>query len=136
MSTPPSPRAGALQRRVLAGARNALELIRLGRLGETYSAPYDVVDESTHHRLRRYTTTDRRDAPVALMVPPLMVTAEVYDVAGRRVATLIDDARETGPGEVRWRGHNNAGRRVSAGVYFVRVRVAGETRTSRVVLVR
>ncbi len=55
--------------------------MRLGRLGEPYGAPYEVVDQGEHHRLRRYATTDRADAPPALFVPPLMVTAEVYDVS-------------------------------------------------------
>jgi len=75
---------------MVAGARNALELARLGRLGEDYAAPYEVVDQGEHHRLRRYATCDRDDAPVALFVPPLMVTSEVYDVAPdvSAVATL------------------------------------------------
>ncbi|HEX5131074.1 MAG TPA: FlgD immunoglobulin-like domain containing protein [Candidatus Krumholzibacteria bacterium] len=64
------------------------------------------------------------------------VRAEVYDVRGRRVTTLLDAARPAGPGEVRWTGHDGNGRRVAAGVYFVRVRAAGETQTRRLVLVR
>ncbi len=70
-----------IRRRVRASSRNALELMRLGRLGEAYGAPYEVVDQGEHHRLRRYATTDKTDAPPALFVPPLMVTAEVYDVS-------------------------------------------------------
>lgn len=67
--------------RARASARNALELVRLGRFGAPYSAPYDVIDEGEHHKLRRYANTCAQDAPVALLIPPLMVTAEVYDVA-------------------------------------------------------
>lgn len=71
--------------RLRAAARNALELARLGRLGEAYSAPFDIVDRGPHHRVRRYATLDAtvsaKDASVALLVPPLMVTAEVYDIA-------------------------------------------------------
>lgn len=73
---------GALKarRRLLAGTRNALELLRLGRLGEEYGAAYEIVDQGPHHKLRRYGTL-AHDAPSVLLVPPLMVTAEVYDVA-------------------------------------------------------
>jgi putative long chain acyl-CoA synthase len=56
-----------------------LEIARFGALGEAYGAPFEVVDRGPHHRLRRYASVT--DAPVALLVPPLMVTAEVYDVA-------------------------------------------------------
>lgn len=64
------------------------------------------------------------------------VHADVFDVRGRRVASLVDGIRAAGPGEVRWSGRDGSGRAVAAGVYFVRVEVAGETQARRVVLVR
>jgi FlgD Ig-like domain/Palmitoyl protein thioesterase len=64
------------------------------------------------------------------------VRAEVFDVRGRRVASLLDGVRPAGPGEVRWTGRDGNGHAVAAGVYFVRVEAAGETRARRVVLVR
>ena len=51
----------------------------MGRLGEEYGAPYDVVDRGPNHKLRRYAQPE--GAAAVLLVPPLMVTAEVYDVA-------------------------------------------------------
>jgi putative long chain acyl-CoA synthase len=74
----------------MAGARNALELARFGRLGAPYGAPYEIVDEGPHHRLRRYATCADDDAPVAILIPPLMVTSEVYDLEENNsaVATL------------------------------------------------
>jgi putative long chain acyl-CoA synthase len=74
-----SDEAKSLAWRLRASARNALELARFGRLGEEYGAPFEVVDRGPHHRLRRYSSAE--DAPIALLVPPLMVTADVYDVA-------------------------------------------------------
>lgn len=74
--------------RLRASARNALEIARFGRLGEDYVAPFEVVDTGPHHRLRRYAGPEERDerrgdhdAPVALLIPPLMLTAEIYDVS-------------------------------------------------------
>ncbi len=64
------------------------------------------------------------------------VRADVFDVRGRRVVTLLDAARPAGPGEVFWAGHDGNGQRVAAGVYFIRVEAAGEVATRRMVLVR
>lgn len=69
----------SLRGRLRASARNALEIARFGRLGEDDWAPFDVVDTGPHHRLRRYPGPP--DAPIALLIPPLMLTAEIYDVA-------------------------------------------------------
>lgn len=76
-----------LRNNLRAGARNALELARLGRLAEASGAPFDIVFRGEHHRLRRYASTEASgspesaDAPAIVLVPPLMLTAEVYDVA-------------------------------------------------------
>lgn len=51
----------------------------MGRLGEEYGAPYEIVALGPNHKLRRYSQPD--GAAAILLVPPLMVTAEVYDVA-------------------------------------------------------
>lgn len=79
----PRTRASRIQRLGMA-AQNALELIRFGRLSRTaYSAPYDVVHGTEHYKLRHYRSTS--EAPPAgaplLLVPPLMVAAEVYDMS-------------------------------------------------------
>jgi len=62
---------------------NALELARLGHFTDPEHAPYKIVHEMPVARLRRY-GADGRVAPVpapVLLIPPLMVTAEIYDVA-------------------------------------------------------
>ena len=62
---------------------NALELARLGHFTDPEHAPYKVVHELSIARLRRYGGDQHRptvEAPV-LLIPPLMVTAEIYDVA-------------------------------------------------------
>ena len=87
--------------RLRAAARNALEIARLGRLGEQYSAPFDVVDRGPIHRVRRYATLDTNvrpnDASAALLVPPLMVTADVYDIAPDVSAVAALGARGVRP---------------------------------------
>ncbi len=54
--------------------------MRVGRLGEEeYGTPFEVVARGPNHKLRRYAQPE--GVPAVLLVPPLMVTAEVYDVA-------------------------------------------------------
>ncbi|HTJ84275.1 MAG TPA: alpha/beta fold hydrolase, partial [Polyangiaceae bacterium] len=66
--------------RAVASTKNALELARMGRLGQPYGAPYEIIDVGKHHKLRAYATCQDAHAPPALLVPPLMVTSEVYDI--------------------------------------------------------
>jgi hypothetical protein len=63
------------------------------------------------------------------------VSVTVYDVAGRRVAQLVDESMDAGQHVVRWNGNSNRGRAAS-GVYFVRMEAAGLHFTRRVVLLR
>jgi hypothetical protein len=65
----------------------------------------------------------------ALPVPTHAVL-EVYDILGRRVATLLDADLAVGRHRVEWRGVNQAGRAVASGVYLYRLR-AGEIGLSR-----
>ena len=65
------------------------------------------------------------------------VTLRVYDVAGRLVRTLLEDADlGTVPGNVDWDGRDEAGRTVAAGVYVGRLAGGGHSATTPVVLVR
>ncbi len=74
-------------RRVGLAWRNALELARAGRLSAPYGAPFEVVHEERVYRLRRYSRAAPADlvtpppAAPLLLVPPLMVAAEVYDIS-------------------------------------------------------
>jgi putative long chain acyl-CoA synthase len=64
---------------------NALEIATAGRLTAPYGAPFEVVHEERVYRLRRYQSTPDAGVPVCqaplLLVPPLMVASEVYDIA-------------------------------------------------------
>ena len=69
-------------RRLVMAAQNALEIMRLGRLSAESGAPFDLVYEGMHYRLRHYGPEGggAGSAPLVL-VPPLMVASEVYDIA-------------------------------------------------------
>lgn len=68
--------------RVARHAQNLLEVARFGGLvtGEEPAA-YDVVQQSHHHRLRHYSLGLPADAPAIVLVPPLMVSTDVFDVS-------------------------------------------------------
>jgi len=107
-SSPPLPDGGllALPAQLVAALRNAMDIARMGRLEQTAKSPYDVVLRKPTFRLRRYLDARSRagtdgsfsgpDAsgpparPAIVLVPPLMITAEVYDIApgGSAVETL------------------------------------------------
>jgi putative long chain acyl-CoA synthase len=62
---------------------NALELVRLGHFTDPQHAPYKIANQTRIARLRRYGGDDHKPHVTAplLLIPPLMVTAEIYDVA-------------------------------------------------------
>ncbi len=75
--------------RVGSAAQNALEVARFGGLqtGEEFSA-YEVVARDRMYRLRRY-FPDAAAGPPVVLIPPLMMTAEVYDVSPATSAVRI-----------------------------------------------
>ncbi|PRQ06235.1 Long-chain-fatty-acid--CoA ligase FadD17 [Enhygromyxa salina] len=75
-------------RRLQSSAHNVQEMVEFGRLGDPWGSPYEIVHASQHYRLRRYAgahdngeASSEPSAGALLLVPPLMVTSEVYDVA-------------------------------------------------------
>ncbi len=54
----------------------------MGQLAPDYHAPFEVVDRDAMHRLRRYAGPGpAKDRIPVVLIPPLMVTSDVYDVA-------------------------------------------------------
>ncbi|MEU7145722.1 acyl-CoA synthetase [Nocardia sp. NPDC046473] len=72
---------GSVQR-LMATAQNGLEVIRFGGLThDVESSPFEVVERRRMYRLRHYFPDDTTPGrPVALLVPPLMVNADIWDV--------------------------------------------------------
>jgi hypothetical protein len=64
------------------------------------------------------------------------VTVTVYDLLGRRVRVLVDGRQEAGLHRVQWSGRGGSGSAAASGVYIVRVKAAGATRSRKMTLVR
>ena len=60
------------------------------------------------------------------------VRLSVHDVTGRRLAVLRDGPAAAGAHTLVWRGEDDAGRPLPAGVYLLRLEAAGVTRGARV----
>lgn len=65
-----------------------------------------------------------------------MLDLGIYDVRGRRVRTLMHGSHGRGIHTVYWDGRDDAGQRVSAGVYYYRLRGPEATSTRKMVLLR
>lgn len=64
------------------------------------------------------------------------VSLKVYDVTGNLVRTLVDGYEDVGWQTTRWGGRDNAGRRVSAGVYFAVLVTGNGGHTKKLVISR
>ncbi|MEZ5065878.1 MAG: Ig-like domain-containing protein [bacterium] len=64
------------------------------------------------------------------------VTLDVFDVRGRRVASLARGRFPAGTHAVDWDGSASSGGRVAAGIYFVRFESEGQVETRKVVVLR
>jgi putative long chain acyl-CoA synthase len=62
------------------GVDNALTLLREGRISAPYAAPFEVALETPVYKLRRYGSPPN-DGPALVLVPPLMLASEVYDIS-------------------------------------------------------
>ncbi|MGH7682325.1 MAG: FlgD immunoglobulin-like domain containing protein, partial [Candidatus Eiseniibacteriota bacterium] len=64
------------------------------------------------------------------------VRLAVFDVQGRRVATVVDRVEPAGWRSVVWDGRNSAGQLVASGTYFERLEVEGVVQIKKMVIAR
>jgi hypothetical protein len=64
------------------------------------------------------------------------VVLTVYNVAGQRVVTLVDQVMTEGHKGITWDGSNSQGSAVSTGVYFYRLQTGGKTLTKKMVVLK
>jgi hypothetical protein len=64
------------------------------------------------------------------------VDLAIYDVSGRRVATLASSEFDAGRHDAVWNGTNDVGEQVASGVYFCRLSALGEELSAKMVLLK
>jgi hypothetical protein len=67
---------------------------------------------------------------------PGPATVRIYDLQGRLVSTLVNEALGAGVYRVRWNGKSDDGRDLSSGVYFARVESSRSRASARLMMVR
>jgi len=60
----------------------------------------------------------------------------IYDPRGQRVRVLLTGKLPTGNSNITWDGRDDQGQAVASGVYFAKLKTAGQTATRKMVLVR
>jgi hypothetical protein len=75
------------------------------------------------------------DVQIGFDLPaPAAASLGIFDLAGRRVATLVSGTLDADHYSVRWDGRDAGGSRVPAGLYFARFVTPGMSRVARLVL--
>jgi len=64
------------------------------------------------------------------------VSLVVYDVAGRRVRTLVDDHQRADVYKITWDGMNDQGQRVASGMYFYKFAAGKFVQTRKMMLLK
>ena len=67
---------------------------------------------------------------------PARTRIDVYSVAGRKVATVVDRDFPAGTHSVDWNGADSTGRSVPAGIYFYRIEAGTDSSTRKMIVLR
>lgn len=70
------------------------------------------------------------------IINPTQVSLKIYDVLGREVKTLVNQEQIRGVYEVNWNGDDEAGNKVSTGVYFYSLKSGDFSQTRKMVLIK
>lgn len=103
-------------------------------------APTAVTDAPTAARDQLYLATPNPFNPRTTISYSLRAPGDaelvIYDLAGRRVKTLVSGHIEAGPHDAQWDGLDEQGRRVASGVYLYRLVTGQFSETRRMVLLK
>ena len=64
------------------------------------------------------------------------VILNIYNISGQRVKTLVDEVRPAGNYSIVWDGTNDAGNRVTSGLYIYRIETDGFSQSKKLMLMK
>jgi hypothetical protein len=64
------------------------------------------------------------------------VQLRVFDLGGRHIISLLNEARQNGPHEIEWNGLNSSGNPVSSGIYLYRLKSGKSSLTKKMLLLK
>ena len=130
-------RSGLLWKRFMANPEIAPALAAIGFVSD--SASVTGVPVTAGPRVLRLAASPNPSGGAMSFVVDLPVGAdaavEVFDLAGRQVATLHEGALAAGRHVLAWNGRGADGSAIAPGVYLARVQAAGRAMTTRIVRV-
>jgi predicted outer membrane repeat protein len=98
------------------------------------------VEETTPNVLALYQNHPNPFNPtttISFILPErTMATLAIYDVGGRLVRMLVDEARDNGLNQATWDGKDAHGNPVSSGVYFYRLTAGSQNLTRKMTLLK
>jgi hypothetical protein len=115
---------------------NNAKVLPAGVVPEGYSTIYYARPQVADSELSVFPNPGRgsKDYTLSFAIPVSGRTSlEIYNVAGRRVATLVAGELPAGRREVAWQGRDSTGRHVGQGVYFARLITPQGTKTTKFV---
>ncbi|MEA3431957.1 MAG: FlgD immunoglobulin-like domain containing protein, partial [candidate division WOR-3 bacterium] len=83
------------------------------------------------HTTIRYGIPAKYESKVISSIP---VSLRIYDITGKLVKTLIDKTQEPGYFTITWNGRDEAGRKVSKGIYFYCLKAGSYIETKKLAL--
>ncbi len=109
--------------------------------GKTRSyGPIDVKSVSVPSQLRlakNYPNPFNPGTTIEFDLPessPVMVS--IYDITGKKIATLVNNTLSAGTHQTHWSGRNDEGAAVGSGMYFYRLQALGQSRVGKMNLIR
>jgi hypothetical protein len=106
--------------------------------GETRDYPTDASLVHVDRLEQNYPNPFNPQTTIAFSIKQrARVRIDVYNVAGQRVRSLLDETRAAGSyTDVRWDGTDAAGSPVASGVYFYKLAAADFSQTRKMVLLK
>jgi hypothetical protein len=121
-----------------AGATYTAEYVEVWGTGGSGAAPAPIDNGTAVQTILPFTLTQNRPNPfnprttIHYTLPTACrVTLQVFDVQGRRVATLVDARQEAGEHRVRWNAQG-----LASGIYLYRIETPTRSETRKMVLLR
>ncbi len=101
------------------------------------SANGEPVIPAAYSLSQNYPNPFNPSTQISFSVPaPTHVTVEVYNILGKKVATVFDDMAAAGENTVTWNGSDQNGNNVASGVYFYRMQADNFVESRKMVLMK
>lgn len=104
--------------------------------GDQPALPTDFRLEQNYPNPFNANTTIRFEIPFSQSGESVRATMKIYNILGRKVRTLVDEALPPGRHQVIWDGKDDFGNQVASGMYFYRLTLPGFSESRKMTLLK